>query len=330
MFPLALPTKTTKSIKIRIFVDFTDLPFKNGTAHTKMSIFKNLRGPSARWSLVDVGRGGVHAVCMRCACGVHVVCMWCACGGHVVCMWWACGGHGVGMWWACGVHVVCVWCACGVHVVCMGCAWGVHGVCIVYVRCMNVCAHVVCVWYACNTHVVCTWCGRGMNAVRTWYARGMRVVYTWYTRAFHVVCMWYARGVHVVCMRYARDMHVVCTWYARGLHVVCTWYACGMHALRTYLENSSTHLRKTCTGLGKTAVLVWQPKHKHHVSRPPNECDNLMATVAFGDVVPADVQKWPSRRGPAKVFENRNFCMSSSVFEREIFEIDKNTYFCRF
>ena len=76
MFPLALPTKTTKSIKIRIFVDFTDLPFKNGTAHTKFSIFKNLRGPSARWSLVDVGRGGVHAVCMRCACGVHVVCMW--------------------------------------------------------------------------------------------------------------------------------------------------------------------------------------------------------------------------------------------------------------
>ena len=218
-----------------------------------------------------------------------------------------------------GVHAVCMRCACGVHVVCMGCAWGVHGVCIVYVRCMNVCMHVVCVWYACNTHVVCTWCGRGLNAVRTWYARGMRVVYTWYTRAFHVVCMWYARGVHVVCMRYARDMHVVCTWYARGLHVVCTWYACGMHALHTYLENSLTHLRKTCTGLGKTAV-----------SRPPNECDNLMATVAFGDVVPADVQKWPSRRGPAQVFENRNFCMSSSVFESEIFEIDKNTYFCRF
>ena len=273
---MAGPVETLKSTKIRIFfVDFKDPPFKNGTAHTKISIFKNLRGPSARWSLVDVGRGGVHAVCMRCA-------------------------------------------------------WGVHGVCIVYVRCMNVCMHVVCVWYACNTHVVCTWCGRGLNAVRTWYARGMRVVYTWYTRAFHVVCMWCARGVHVVCMRYARDMHVVCTWCARGLHVVCTWYACGMHAPRTYLDNSSTHLRKTCTGLGKTAVLVWQPKHKRHVSRPPNECDNLMATVAFGDVVPADVQKWPFRRGPAKVFENRNFCMSSSVFERGISEIDKNTYFCRF
>ena len=75
MFPLALPTKTTKSIKIRIFVDFTDLPFKNGTAHTKISIFKNLRGPSARWSLVDVGRGGVHVVYMWYAVGVSRVCI---------------------------------------------------------------------------------------------------------------------------------------------------------------------------------------------------------------------------------------------------------------
>merc|ERR1712079_939648 len=164
----------------------------------------------------------------------------------------------------------------------------------------------------------------------TRYGRGMHVVCAWFTRGVHVLSTWYACGMHVVCMLYVCGMHGICTWYARGMHAVYTWSARGTHALRTYLENSSTHLRKTCTGLGKTAVLVSQPKHKHHVPRPPNECDNLMATVAFGDVVPADVQKWPSRRGPAKVFENRHFCMSSSVFEREIFEIDKNTYFCRF
>ena len=108
-------------MKIRIFVVFTDLPFKNGTAHTKISIFKNLRGPSARWSLVDVGRGGVHAVCMRCACGVHVVCMWCAC---------------------------------GVHGVCMGCAWGVYRVCKVYERLYARGMCLVCMQYTRGMHVV--------------------------------------------------------------------------------------------------------------------------------------------------------------------------------
>ena len=122
MFPLALPTKTTKSIKIRIFVDFTDLPFKNGTAHTKISIFKNLRGPSAAWSLVDVGRGGVHVVYMWYAVGVsrvctvyvrcrhvcmHVVRVWCECGTHVACTWCGRGMHAVRTWYARGMHVVC-------------------------------------------------------------------------------------------------------------------------------------------------------------------------------------------------------------------------------
>ena len=50
--------------KYVFFVDFKVLPFKNWTAHTKMSILKNLRYPSARWSIVDVDRDGVHVVCM--------------------------------------------------------------------------------------------------------------------------------------------------------------------------------------------------------------------------------------------------------------------------
>ena len=79
MFPLALPTKTTKSIKIRIFVDFTDLPFKNGTAHTKISIFKHLRGPSARWPLLDVGRDNIPK---RHRCHEVVAFVWGS--GHVV------------------------------------------------------------------------------------------------------------------------------------------------------------------------------------------------------------------------------------------------------
>ena len=79
---MALPMKTTKWINIRIFVDFTDLPFKNGTAHTKISIFKTYAIPlPARWSILDVDRDGVHVVCMWYAVGVyrvhtvHVRCM---------------------------------------------------------------------------------------------------------------------------------------------------------------------------------------------------------------------------------------------------------------
>ena len=48
-----------KSTKIRIFNDFKDLPFKNGTAHTQISIFEHLRGPSTRWPLLDVGRDNI-------------------------------------------------------------------------------------------------------------------------------------------------------------------------------------------------------------------------------------------------------------------------------
>ena len=79
MFPLALPTKTTKSVKIRIFVDFTDLPFKNGTAHTKIPIFKHLRGPFTRWPLLDVGRDNIPK---RHRCHQVVAFVWGS--GHVV------------------------------------------------------------------------------------------------------------------------------------------------------------------------------------------------------------------------------------------------------
>ena len=78
---MALPMKTLKLIKIRIFVDFKVLPFKNGTAHTKISIFKTYAIPPARWSISDVDRDGVHVVCMWYAVGVyrvhtvHVKCM---------------------------------------------------------------------------------------------------------------------------------------------------------------------------------------------------------------------------------------------------------------
>ena len=71
MFPLALPTKTTKQTKICIFVDFTAPPFKNGTAHRKISFFKNLRGPSTRWQLLDVGRDNIpkrHTWCLCLGC----------------------------------------------------------------------------------------------------------------------------------------------------------------------------------------------------------------------------------------------------------------------
>ena len=147
----------------------------------------------------------------------------------------------------------------------MGCAWGVCRVCKVYERLYARGMCLVCMQYTRGMHVVWAWYERGADVVCTWYARGLHVVYTCFPRGMHVVCTWCACCMFAVCTGYARGMHVVCT----RLHVVCTWCACGMHALRTYLQNSSTHLRKTCTGLGKTAVLVWQPKHKHHVSRPP-------------------------------------------------------------
>ena len=54
LFSLAGPVETLKSTKIRMFVDFKDLPFKNGTAHTKKSVFKHHRGPSTRWPLLDL------------------------------------------------------------------------------------------------------------------------------------------------------------------------------------------------------------------------------------------------------------------------------------
>ena len=71
--------ETLKSTKIRIFVDFKDLPFKNGTAHTKISIFKHLRGPSTRWPLLDVGRDNIPK---RHRCHEVVAFVWGS--GHVV------------------------------------------------------------------------------------------------------------------------------------------------------------------------------------------------------------------------------------------------------
>ena len=65
--------------KIRIFVDFKDLPFKSGTAHTKISIFKHLRGPSTRWPLLDVGRDNIPK---RHRCHEVVAFVWGS--GHVV------------------------------------------------------------------------------------------------------------------------------------------------------------------------------------------------------------------------------------------------------
>ena len=71
--------ETLKSTKTRIFVDFKDLPFKNGTAHTKISIFKHLRGPSTRWPLLDVGRDNIPK---RHRCHEVVAFVWGS--GHVV------------------------------------------------------------------------------------------------------------------------------------------------------------------------------------------------------------------------------------------------------
>ena len=71
--------ETLKSTKIRIFVDFKDLPFKNGTAHTKISIFEHLRGPSTRWPLLDVGRDNIPK---RHRCHEVVAFVWGS--GHVV------------------------------------------------------------------------------------------------------------------------------------------------------------------------------------------------------------------------------------------------------
>ena len=71
--------ETLKSTKIRILDDFKDLPFKNGTAHTQISIFKHLRGPSARWPLLDVGRGNIPK---RHRCHEVVAFVWGS--GHVV------------------------------------------------------------------------------------------------------------------------------------------------------------------------------------------------------------------------------------------------------
>ena len=162
----------------------------------------------------------------------------------------------------------------------------------------------------------------------------MHVVCAWFTRGIHVLSTWYACGMHVVCMLYVCGMHGICTWYARGMHAVYTWSARGTHVVCTCCAHTLNIPRRTFAKRARASVKLpfWcgNPNTNTTCRDPPNECDNLMATVAFGDVVPADVQKWPPRRGPAKVFENRNFCMSSSVFEREIFEIDKNTYFCRF
>ena len=78
-FRLAGPMETLKATKIRIFDDFKDLPFKNGTAHTKISIFKNLRGPSTRWPLLDVGRDTIPK---RHRCHQVVAFVWGS--GHVV------------------------------------------------------------------------------------------------------------------------------------------------------------------------------------------------------------------------------------------------------
>ena len=71
--------ETLKPTKIRIFVDFKDLPFKNGTAHTKIPSFKHLRGPSTRWPLLDVGRDNIPK---RHRCHEVVAFVWGS--GHVV------------------------------------------------------------------------------------------------------------------------------------------------------------------------------------------------------------------------------------------------------
>ena len=52
---------------------------KNGTAHTQVSIFKHLRGPSTRWPLLDVGRDNIPK---RHRCHQVVAFVWGS--GHVV------------------------------------------------------------------------------------------------------------------------------------------------------------------------------------------------------------------------------------------------------
>ena len=79
LFSLAGPVETLKSTKIRSFVDFKDPHFKNGTAHTKISIFKHLRVPSTRWPLLDDGRDNTPK---RHRCHAVVAFVWGS--GHVV------------------------------------------------------------------------------------------------------------------------------------------------------------------------------------------------------------------------------------------------------
>ena len=162
-FSMALPMKTLKSIKIRIFADFKVLPFKNGTAHTKISIFKTYAIPPCE--VVNFGRRPG-----RRACGVHVVCGWCVSCTHRACKVYARG-----------MHVICVWYARGTHVACTWCGRGMHAIRTWYVR--------VYTWYQRGMHVVCTWYTCGMHTVCTGYACGM-----------HVVCTRHARGMHVACM----------------------------------------------------------------------------------------------------------------------------------
>ena len=155
-------------------------------------------------------------------------------------------------------------------------------------------------------HAARTWHARGVDVVCTQYARGM----FWYTRGIHVVSTWYACGMHLVHMWYAHGMHGICMWYARGLHAACTRYARGMHVIcarcaHTFDTSIRTFSHVPCSICARASVKkmpVWCMRPNKAPSAPtPNECDNLIGRMAFGDVVPVGVHKWPSRKmGPCR------------------------------
>ena len=131
-------------------------------------------------------------------------------------------------------------------------------------------------------------------------------------RAYHMHTTWKSRVYHVYITRIPRACHVHTTCAPRAYHVHTT---CMPRAYRIHTKRVPRAYRRAYT-LHIRYIHETHPPHTTctpHAHRPGRHPQVTMPQRARAGFLKIEI-----------------FCMSSSVFEREIFEIDKNTYFCRF
>ena len=238
MCPLAGPLKLLKSIKIRIFDDFKVLHFKNGTAHTKIAIFKTYTGPFCEMATCGRRQGQhLQTPSFRSGCRIR----WGS--GHLVpCL----GAYTKPAFFftEARAHIeqgtcekvridVSKVCAHRAHITCMPRAYRVHAAC----RPRAYHMHIPCI--PCAYHM-CTKCiPHAYHVDTTWIPR----VYQNIPRAYCVHTTSTPRACHVraACIPNAYHVHTT------RIHLTCT--VCTRYTPTAY------HMHTTCTPSRSTSTI---------------------------------------------------------------------------